>query len=349
MKAYPFLMSAALVAAAAFTFAPCGARAQVAPTVYLSANDIVYSFTAPGPKTTFATLPSGTNPQGLVFDTSGNLFVLGGGNVSKITPGGAVSIFATLPGFGGQGLVIDAGNNLYAAGAASLEIKKITPGGTVSTYATMLGGSTGMAIDNSGSIYVLVVGYYTVKKIPAGGGGASDYATLPSNSLYGLAFDSFGYLYACDISKTNLYKIPPGGGSSVNFGTLTTGVKGLAFDSAGNLYGTQPYEDKVCKITPDGTTTNFAALLNGPRYLTFKPGAPVALTTAVEKLGNNLRLSFSSQAGVSYAIQSRASLSSGDWATLAGTTNLAISISTQQTLTNALIQPQQFYRIQQLP
>ncbi|TSA41448.1 MAG: hypothetical protein D4R57_00610 [Verrucomicrobiales bacterium] len=349
MKKHSFSLPLAVAAGLAFALSPCGNRAQAATTIYYSGNDIAYTYTPPGPKTNFATLPPGTNPQMLVFDTSGNLFVLGGGNVHKITPDGTVSLFATLPGYGGQGMVIDAGNNLYVAGAASLEIKKITPGGSVSTYATMAGGSTGLAMDSGGNIYVLVSGYYTVKIIPAGGGAASDYATLGGNNLYGLAFDAFGYLYASDLTKTNLYKIPPGGGSYINFGTLSSGVKGLAFDSSGNLYGTQPYEDKICKITPDGTTTTFATSLNGPRYLAFKPEPFVLQITAVNKAGNDLSVSFNSQTGNSYAIQSRTNLSSGTWATLAGTTNSGTGGIILQTLTNALAQPQQFYRVQKLP
>ncbi|MEJ0088451.1 MAG: hypothetical protein WDM80_01625 [Limisphaerales bacterium] len=349
MKKYLFLLSPAMVAVVIFTFSLCCARAQAAETIYFSANDIVYAFTPPGPKTNFATLPSFTNPEGLVFDTSGNLFVAGGGNVSKITPNGTVSPFATLPGFGGYGMVIDASNNLYVAGAASLEIKRITPGGTVSTYATLASGSTGLAIDGTGNLYV-VGGGYTVKKILAGGGTASDYVTLPGNNNYGLAFDSAGYLYASDITSTTLFKIPPGGGSYSNFGTLDSGAKGLAFDHSGNLYAAQPNVDKISVITPDGTTTNYATSLDGPRYLTFNPVLPFTLRiTAVDRFGGDLRLSFTSLAGTNYAIQSRADLSSGTWVTLGGTTNSGTGGIVQQTLTNALAMAKQFYRVQQLP
>jgi len=71
--------------------------------------------------------------------------------------------------------------------------------------------------------------------------------------------------------------------------------------------------------------------------------------TATEKLGNDLRLSFTSQTGTNYVIQSRAELSSGAWATLNGTTNSGTGGTVQQTLTNALAAAQQFYRVQQLP
>jgi streptogramin lyase len=258
------------ISAAGTVFYGRRAHSPVTTMFYTSGSDVVYSFTPPGPTTTFANLPLYTNPEGLVFDTSGNLFVAGGGDVSKITPDGTVSLFASLPGFGGYGLVIDANNNLYVAGAASTEIKKITPAGTVSTYATLASGSTGITIDSGGNLYT-VGGGYTVKRIPVGGGPATDYATLGGNNLYGLAFDAFGYLYASDVTKTTIYKIPPGGGSYVNFGTLPSGVKGLAFDSSGNLYGAQFQGDQVYKITPDGTVTTYGANLDGPRYLTFKP------------------------------------------------------------------------------
>jgi len=349
MKKYLFLISPAMVAGVIFVFSLYCVRAHASDTVYFSASDIVYTFTPPGPKTNYATLPSFTNPEGLVFDTSGNLFVAGGGDVSKINPGGTVSLFATLPGFGGYGMVIDAGNNLYVAGAASLEIKKITPGGNVSTYATLASGSTGMAIDSIGNLYV-VGGDNKIKKIAVGGGVVSTYATLPGNNNYGLAFDSAGYLYASDITFTTLFKVPPGGGSYTNFGTLDSGVKGLAFDHSGNLYAAQPNADKISVITPDGTTTNYATSLDGPRYLTFYPVPSFALRiTAVEKFGSDLRLSFTSLAGTNYVIQSRADLSSGTWATLVGTANSGTGGIVQQTLTNALAVAQQFYRVQQVP
>jgi hypothetical protein len=278
MNKYSF--GIALAAGVAFALSPWRARAQVAPTIYFSGNDVVFTYTPPGPKTLFATLPVFTSPQGLAFDSSGNLFVAGGGNVSKITPAGVVSPFANLPpgSFGGYGMAIDADNNLYVAGAATVQIVKITPAGTVSTYATLSGGSTGLAIDSIGNLYAL--GGNEVKKIPAGGGAASIYATLPGNNNYGLAFDSFGYLYVSDLTSANLNKIPPGGGSYTPFGTLIAGSDGLAFDYSGNLYAAHLYADAISVVTPNGTASVFATGLSGPRYLAIKPGSPVAVRAA---------------------------------------------------------------------
>ena len=249
------------------------------PTIYFTANDIVRKLTPPGPATTFATLPVFTSPQGLVFDTSGNLFVAGGTTVSKITPAGVVSLFANLPpGSSGYGMAIDAGNNLYVAGPSSTQIVKITPGGAVSIYATLSGGSTGLTMDSIGNLYA--VGGNTVKRIPAGGGTASIYATLPSNNLYGLAFDSFGSLYVSDLTTTTLYKVSPGGGSYTSFGTLIAGTDGLAFDNSGNLYAAHLFADAISKVTPNGIASVLGASLSGPRYLTVKPDTTALQSTA---------------------------------------------------------------------
>ena len=346
MKNHSFLVSQVVLASMAFALVICGNHARASVTIYFSGNDIISTVTPPGPRITFATLlPS---LQGLAFDTSGNLFVAGGGKVSEITPAGVASDFATLPpGFNGYGMTIDAANNLYVAATSSPQILKITPGGAISVFATLTYGSTGLAIDSIGNLYA--VGGDRLIKIPAGGGPGSSYVTLPSNNNYGLAFDSFGYLYVSDLGTTNLLKIPPGGGSYTTFGTLIAGTDGLAFDSSGNLYAAHLFADAISVITPDGTASVFATGLSGPRYLVVKPDPFVLRITAVNKVGNDLRASFNSQTGSNYALQGRADLSSGTWATLAGTTNPGTGGTMQQMLTNALLQPQQFYRAQQLP
>jgi hypothetical protein len=75
----------------------------------------------------------------LAFDGIGNLYEAGLDNlVHKITSGGAVSLFATLPNSPNSavGLAFDSSGNLYAAGLSG-EISKITPDGAVSHFATV--------------------------------------------------------------------------------------------------------------------------------------------------------------------------------------------------------------------
>ena len=70
--------------------------------------------------------------------------------------------------------------------------------------------------------------------------------------------------------------------------------------------------------------------------------------TAVDRLGNDLRLSFTSLSGKTYELQSRSDSGSGTWNSLPGSIPGNGGIA-QATVTNAFGQPQQFYRIHQLP
>lgn len=76
------------------------------------------------------------------------------------------------------------------------------------------------------------------------------------------------------------------------------------------------------------------------------PAASLRITS-VEKIGNNLRLSLTSVSGQNYVLQSRGDLSSGTWTTLSDISLSGTGGTIQQTLTNAFIQPKQFYRVQQ--
>ena len=72
------------------------------------------------------------------------------------------------------------------------------------------------------------------------------------------------------------------------------------------------------------------------------------LITAVNRLGNDLQLSFTSLVGRNYELQSRSDLSSATWTPLPGSIPGNGSIA-QATVTNAFSQPQQFYQVHQLP
>jgi len=83
-------------------------------------------------------------------------------------------------------------------------------------------------------------------------------------------------------------------------------------------------------------------------------GIPVSIVpdlsiTAVERIGDDLRLSFTTVAGNNYALQSRADLASGDWVTVPGVSAAGTGSTVQFTLSNAFAQPQQFYRVKIVP
>jgi len=79
------------------------------------------------------------------------------------------------------------------------------------------------------------------------------------------------------------------------------------------------------------------------------PPPPQPRITAVEKVGNDLRLSFTSAAGGKYAVQACADLVVGNWASLPDQSASGTGDALQLTLPSAFDQAQQFYRIVIVP
>jgi sugar lactone lactonase YvrE len=150
-----------------------------------------------------------SQPAGMNFDSAGNLYVVSGGTVVKITPGGVQSIAVgsglNVP----QDVAFDAAGNMYVTDQGSNSVKKITPQGQMSTF--------------------YQDGSYTIV-----------------NQLEGLAFDSAGNLYIAGYQTDSIEKITPAGvatqfanNGDPNNPTNPQGIYnpiGLTFDSAGNLF-----------------------------------------------------------------------------------------------------------------
>jgi hypothetical protein len=112
----------------------------------------IYEFTPGGVRTTFAS--GAGNPNGLVFDSAGNLFEADHmGNIYEFTPGGVRSTFASglnQP----AGLAFDTTGNLFVAGGnQSGYIYTFTPGGVRSTFTTAVNNPVELAFDNAGNLF----------------------------------------------------------------------------------------------------------------------------------------------------------------------------------------------------
>lgn len=204
------------------------------------------------------------SPQGIVFDSFGNIFVMDGGNstIRKITPSGVVTTFAGTPGQrgsadgvgasasfeDGRALAIDRHGNLFVTEPSSNTVRKITPDGVVSTFA----GSAGQ----SGS---------------ADGVGAEARFNFP----YGVAVDALDNVIVSDMYNGTIRKITPNGVVTTIAGTagmssINDGIgadarfhfpAALAVDKSGNIYVTEWDARVIRKITPAGHVTTVAGTL----------------------------------------------------------------------------------------
>uniref|UniRef100_Q01T33 NHL repeat containing protein n=1 Tax=Solibacter usitatus (strain Ellin6076) TaxID=234267 RepID=Q01T33_SOLUE len=192
-------------------------------------------------------------------------------------------------------------------GAALFSLAICNGQGTISTFFAT--GSSGLAIDGQGTVYLTDSATARVRKISsgtlstiagngnfgyAGDGGPAINATLNlgAGGLAGLAVDGLGNAYFADSSNNVIRKISAAGIISTYAGNGTAGFAGdsgaatsaqlngptdVAIDGNGNLYICDSSNNRVRKVTPGGTITTFA----GNGHVVFESDGVQAATTAV--------------------------------------------------------------------
>lgn len=150
-------------------------------------NSVIRRMTPDGQVSVFAGNPMSTGssdgmglaarfayPQGIDSDSAGNLYVADTQNLTlrRVTPLGAVSTWAGIPGVSGQAdgpcasatfnwpshLKRDAFGNTYVTNDMDNAIRKISSSGQVSTIGQGLRGASALACDPSGNLYVVCRG-----------------------------------------------------------------------------------------------------------------------------------------------------------------------------------------------
>lgn len=196
-------------------------------------------------------------PSSLVADRAGNLYVLDGSLVSKISPDHSVAILAGSPYY--QGYLDATGTN------------------------ALFSEPTDIAVDKNGYIYVADSGNYVIRKISPSGmvttlagdgnSGYQDSADGPPEFMYPttVTVDLSGNVYVMDsailrkITAAGVVSTLAGGGASygdghgtnVNFLYVSSNVEffGLAVDAGGTIYVATGYG--IRKVAPNGDVTTW--------------------------------------------------------------------------------------------
>jgi sugar lactone lactonase YvrE len=201
----------------------------------------------------------------VTYDTTGNI----GSTIAA-----SMATFASTNLSNPQGLAFDSTGNLYAANFGDSTISKFNSSGAyVSNITTTLRFPFGLAIDTSGNLYAANSDDSTISKFNSSGAYLSNITTNLSTPL-GLAFDSSGNLYAANNGNNTISKFNSSGAyvSSGSIGsTNLSGPYGLAFDSTGNLYAANNGNSTISKFNSSGTFLTSWSTGATPRFLAFKP------------------------------------------------------------------------------
>ena len=173
------------------------------------------------------------SPNGLAFDSSGNLYAANFGNntISKFNSSGAYVSSGSIPSTnlaGPYGLAFDSSGNLYAANASNSTISKFDSSGVYQSNITSnLNSPIGLAIDSSGNLYAANYGN-TISKFNSSGA----YVSSISGNLdgpYSLASDSSGNLYAANYANSTISKFDSSGSFLTSWSTGFAKPSFLAF------------------------------------------------------------------------------------------------------------------------
>ncbi len=261
-----------------------GALKQNVVFEFSSSDDIIFT------ETTFTSIDE---PETMVFDSSGNLFVSNGSakTIKKVSPSGVKSTFASDVDV--AGMAFDAAGNLFVSqksqdlDAGEAAIFQFAPDGSRKVFASGLSNPQGLAFDSAGNLYVAVPSRNLILKFTPDGRQTTFASGI--SKPHRLAFDAFGFLWVTDPGAEALFFVLPSGvvflvDTSADDPELA-GLNDLAFDEAGNLFLTA--NKSVVEIDSTGALFTVAAVPGGAGGIAIEPPVATNLSTRVFVQGSS--------------------------------------------------------------
>lgn len=252
------------------------------------------------PKVTLNSL-SIFQPQHVLFDAAGNLWVANAGSVTEfgkdeLTRSSAQPLRTISGGVSFAGMSFDSsgnlwvddwkGNQIFEYGRAQLT-KTGSPAPEVKLSGHDLAGPFGLAFDAEGNLWIGNEGNgllleYTRSQILSSGSPVPKVAIKVGQAAEDVVFDSAGNLWTGDSYTAKILEYARKDLSSssakpaISIGTQVSGLDGLWLDPSGNLWVTGYYGQQIFEFSK--SQLHSSALARPFRALTEKGGGPVALT-----------------------------------------------------------------------
>ena len=216
----------------------------------------VIKITTEGVVSTFANGLNGAS--GNDFDADGNLFQssITGGFVSRITPGGSVTTYASDGIVGPVGVAVATDGSLFVANCGNNTIWKVDPAGNTEMFSQSPLLSTcpnGIDLDDQGNVYTALFGNGNIIKITPDGT-ASVFATIPGGNnghlliagdiMYVIARGAH-QIYTVDMSSANVELFAGTGSRGIDNGSLDQATFSFPNDLALSPDGSKIYVNDV--------------------------------------------------------------------------------------------------------
>ena len=214
--------------------------------IYVSdlTTQFIYKFDQSGNSSLFidgtGTSPALNYPDGLAFDSNGNLYVLdgeggdaGNGSITSFSPTGVQTTYYTTNKLNfPSACAMDTNNNLYVANINDNTIYKFSPPNTNGVFFALADNQpSALAIDAVGNVYVANLGDNDIQRFSPAGTSLGIFASglnMPS----ALAFDNTGNLYCANQGDNTIVEIAAGGGQSIFATNNVAFPQGMVFYSS---------------------------------------------------------------------------------------------------------------------
>ena len=243
-----------------FFFTPWGiAFSHQAGLLYVTDHiGIVFTATSDGKRYFFASV--GYKPEGIALDANGNVYIANsaGNSISMVTAAGTVTT-TYASGFSmPSDIKLDGKGELFVSNYGGNSVSIVTPANGAGVFAKGIQNPTGIAIDESGGLYVASESDGKIYRLIHTVSGYVSGLNAPEAMVRG----NDGFVYASDSSNNSIYRI-----SSIDtittFASGITSVSWFAFDNAGNVLLTNFLDGTLLRISGNNVNV-FASGFSGP-------------------------------------------------------------------------------------
>ena len=297
---------------------------QILAVANSNANDVTLYVN--GQSLPLATVQNGvTNPQALIFDSAGDLFVADQpGSVTEYAPPYNAAPTTISNGVNHpQALAIDSRGDLFVAnGSGSNTVTMYSPpytGQPAETISSGIDDPVGVTLDSSSNLFVVNEAANTVTQYAPPYVAAQTTISKGLNAPNSLALDLRGNLFVANLNSTPNSVVeysPPFAGGSAPIATITNGVNeqgAIGLNGSANLF--------VPNQGANTVTEYVAPYANPPATIVGGQSQPVAL--AIDALGNLFVANYGNNTVTVYPPP----YASGSWTTLGNGISLPLALA----------------------